>query len=273
VKHSTLTILLTAALLLLPGCRGGAAVPKGWTVLNTDRVDAHDWPVGSESLRDDQPRLQVLIHYSPRISTHTAVRVTTPDARPVFWDPGGNYGTTKPKYGRQNDVILQQPPDTQTWWAYRYHWLGEPFLYVFEWDLPADQAAVMRDALLSGASHDHDPVFRTRRNPGFCNYAVADFLRTFATPPLSPKLRGTFLPDGLAKQLWQHHPDRVLRYEGLPDVAPLVLLPPTASAAPHLPVEVAAPPPIAPAAPSPIDSAASSEAPASVDASCRSLAR
>lgn len=208
------------------GCRGGAAIPDGW-VADPQLGGSSVWQASAMAQRDRAPRLQVMIHYSRTHSTHTTLRVTHPGEPAVFWDPGGNYGKTKASYGRQNDVILDAPPDLPTWWAYRQRWLREPFLTIFEWDLAPQQSRAMRDALLDGALRGNDdPVFYTLRRPGLCNFAVCEFLRRFGPPHISPQLRDNFLPDSLAKQLWKQKPDRVLRYEGPVDALPTVWLPP-----------------------------------------------
>lgn len=177
--------------------------------------------------RDREPRVQVFIHYDSLRSTHAAVRVAADDMPAVFWDPGGAYGLTKPAYGRVNDVILDAPPDLPTWWSYRKKWLREPFLLVFEWDLDPPQASAMRRALLDGAAYGRDAtLFQTLCTPGFCGYAVSDFLRDYGPPQFRRKLGRYFMPDGLAQRLWAKSPDRVLRYEGPIDALPTVLLPP-----------------------------------------------
>lgn len=217
-------ICLVLALLLSAGCRSGSVVPDGWAIDSAPSRDVDTWQPQAQAQRDRAPRLQVFIHYSRTHSTHVAVRITTPDQPAVFWDPGGAYGLTKPAYGRQNDIILNAPPDLPTWWSYRQRWLREPFLYVFEWDLDPPQARAMRDALLDGAANGRSAEeFQTVRTPGLCVLAVCDFLRTYGPPHISPKLRRNFLPNTLALQLWRQDPDRVLRYEGEADAPPAVL--------------------------------------------------
>jgi hypothetical protein len=170
----------------------------------------------------------VLLHYDAVRSTHVTLRVTTPGLAPVFWDPGGAYGLTRPSYGRRHDVILAQPPDLPTWWRYRVTWLREPLMLVFEWDLPADQTRRMHRALMHGAEHGREAqAFRTLRSPGMCNFAVAEFLRRYASPPVSRRLASSLMPDTLAGQLWDQRPDRVLKFTGGIDDPPLVLRPPS----------------------------------------------
>lgn len=213
-------------LLFIGGCRGGMAIPAGWTA---DPVlsEARAWQAPAQVQRDQAPRLQVMVHYNRTHGSHTTVRVTHSDAPAVFWDPGGEYGRTRPEYGRRHDVIVEAPPDLSTWWVYRKRWIGEPIVYVFEWDVHRHQARVMRDALLDGARRGRDdPLFYTQRYAGLCGFAVCEFLRRFGPPAVSVNLRDNFLPDGLAKQLWQHNPDRVLRYEGAIDATPTVWVPP-----------------------------------------------
>ena len=207
-------LLLLCVVLMLVGCRAGSRPPRGW-----EEVKA---PVDIESAtRDLEPRLQVVVHYDKVRSTHVMIRVTSMQQLPVVWDPGGAYGLTRPAYGRQSDVVLAQPPDLRTWWQYRARWLREPFMLVFEWDIDAGLADVLQEILRLGAAEGTDAtVFRTVRRPGFCNYAACSFLRRFATPPMSPGLRSTFMPDGLAQQLWHEKPDRVLRYSDSPDHPP-----------------------------------------------------
>ena len=202
------------------GCRSGAEIPAGWT--DTPRQVWVQAPA-----RDLEPRLQVMLHWDKLRSTHVAVRVTTPDAPPVLWDPGGAYGLTKPEYGRVNDVVLTAPPDLPTWWAYRARWLREPFMLVFEWDVDEPQAERLRDVLLRGAAQGRDdPLFQTVRSPGFCNYAVCDYLRTYASPPIDGDLKSSLMPDRLAQRLWRQSPNRVLRYAGEVDALPTLWLPP-----------------------------------------------
>lgn len=213
-------LLLVAVAALAQGCRHGAVVPRGWT-LTPNVAGMHD------PARDREPRVQVLIHYDRLRSTHAAVRVVADDKPAVFWDPGGAYGLTKPSYGRTNDIILDAPPDLPTWWNYRKRWLREPFLLVFEWDLDNPQASAMRRALLDGAAYGRDAtLFQTRRAPGFCGYAVSDFLRDYGPPQLRKGLGRYFMPDELARRLWKKTPDRVLRYDGPVDALPTVLMPP-----------------------------------------------
>ena len=215
-------LLWVAAVGGMGGCRAGAKIPAGWTA-RPQQAWVH------RPDRDLEPRLQVMLHWDKLRSTHVAVRVTTPDAPPVLWDPGGAYGLTKPEYGRVNDVVLTAPPDLPTWWEYRARWLREPFMLVFEWDLPGDSAERLRDVLLIGAAQGRDdPVFQTVRSPGFCNFAVCDYLRTYASPPIDPGLGSYLMPDGLAQRLWRQQPARVLRYAGPIDALPTLWLPPDA---------------------------------------------
>lgn len=211
-----LLVLSTSTLI---ACRGGAKIPADWTA-----YPEQAWP--HEPVRDVEPRLQVLLHWDRVRSTHVAVRVTTENAPPVVWDPGGAYGLTKPEYGRRNDVILTAPPDLPTWWEYRARWLHEPYMLVFEWDVSPSRAESLRDVLLRGAAVGRDsPEFQTVRRPGFCNFAVCSYLRDYASPPISRDLGSYFLPDDLAKRLWGQKPDRVLRYAGPVDALPTVWLP------------------------------------------------
>ncbi len=213
-------MLLLLVLLAQTACRGGSNIPATWS-----RHPAQAWP--HEPARDLEPRLQVFLHWDRFRSTHVAVRVTTPDAPPVFWDPGGAYGLTKPEYGRRHDVILTAPPDLPTWWNYRARWLREPFMLVFEWDVGQTRAEGLRDILLQGAARGRDdPKFQTVRTPGFCNFAVCDYLRRYASPPISDRLGSYFFPDSLAQRLWKQHPDRVLHYAGAVDALPDLWLPP-----------------------------------------------
>lgn len=221
----TVTALIVSLIALTNlGCRGGAVVPDGWATTPLDTSQA--WRSEAQVQRDESPRLQVMIHYNKSHSTHVALRITTHQHPAVFWDPGGAYGLNKPEYGRGNDIILDAPPDLPTWWTYRQRWIGEPLMLVFEWDLPQPHAAMMRDALLSGAKLGRDdPAFRTLRQPGWCNFAACEFLRTYGPPRIANDLSGGIFPDGLAKQLWQQTPSRVLRYEGPADAPPRVILP------------------------------------------------
>ncbi|MEM8738740.1 MAG: hypothetical protein AAGG38_09735 [Planctomycetota bacterium] len=172
--------------------------------------------------------LQVYIHYRFTHSSHTAVRVGVGDgsALAVFWDPGGAYGLTRPSYGRHHDVIVDKPPDAQTWWAYRAKWLREPLLLVFEWDLEVAHAKRLREALLDGARHGRSATrFKTVRLPGLCNLGVTEFLQEFGPPVIEGKLARYVMPDGLAQELWKQRPDRVLRFEGAIDARPTVWVP------------------------------------------------
>ena len=212
--------MLIGCVFVATGCRSGATAPRGWTA-TTDAAEIHD------PARDREPRVQVFIHYDSLRSTHAAVRVVADDKPAVFWDPGGAYGLTKPSYGRVNDVILDAPPDLPTWWNYRKRWLREPFLLVFEWDLDPPQASAMRRALLDGAAYGRDArLFQTLRTPGFCGFAVCDFLADYGPEGFQRGLGRHFMPDTIAHRLWKKTPDRVLRYEGPVDALPTVWVPP-----------------------------------------------
>lgn len=220
MNRLSVILLLGAVLLGASGCHGGAVAPATWTATPPD-------PTIHDPARDQEPRVQVFIHYDRLRSTHAALRVTSAHDPPVFWDPGGAYGLTKPHYGRSNDIILHAPPTLPKWWEYRARWMREPFLLVFEWDVEPAHADAMRHALLDGAKYGRRAaLFRTLRAPGLCGLAVCDFLREHASPPLSPHLGAFFVPDSLAQRLWTQSPSRVLRYEGRYDATPMVLLPP-----------------------------------------------
>ncbi len=201
----------------LAGCRGAMEVPRGWTPLPADQ------PTLSAE-RDEQPRLQVFIHYNDSRSTHAALRVTSPHGPAVMWDPGGGYQLDDTSYGRRNDVVVDRPPALETWWVYRVESMNEPVALVFEWDITPHHAARMQQALLRGAEGSGGRL-NTRRRPGFCGFAVSDFLRHFGPPRIDINW-SYFWPDSLAKRLWTQHPDRVLRYSGLADAPPAIYVPP-----------------------------------------------
>ncbi|MEO1237000.1 MAG: hypothetical protein AAFX76_09455 [Planctomycetota bacterium] len=223
-------VLVVAPTLI--GCRAGSTAPPGWAPAppTTPTDSTHPpTPVSTAPIATEPPSLQVYIHYTHTHSSHTALRVATgrPFDPPVFWDPGGAYGLTKPHYGRHHDVVLHRPPDPAVWWDYRKTWLREPLLLVFEWDLTDAHAHRLRNALLDGAHHGRDAThFQTLTTPGLCNFGVTDYLRAFGPPLIDPDLPRSFWPDTLARHLWKQRPDRVLRFQGPADAKPTVLLPP-----------------------------------------------
>lgn len=211
--------LLWIVLLFGAGCRSGSIVPDDW-------APAPDAAWQGDAHRDRQPRVQVLVCYDRLRSTHTALRVTTAEGEPVFWDPGGAYGLAKPEYGRVNDMVLDEPPTTAKWWEFRSRWMHEPFAYIFEWDLDPGQAQTMRDLLLEGAqTPPGDGRWSTKTTPGLCNIRICRFLQRHGSPVVDPP-SSYLLPDGLAIRLWHQNPDRVLRYAGEYTSPPTVWLPP-----------------------------------------------
>ena len=195
---------LVVAAVLLVGCNAsGPVIPKGWRSYPIDSVLMN-------SRRDDEPRLQVIICYGLMISHHSDLRVTCPDRRPVFWDPGGDYKEKEWGYKRRHDVMYEHSPDLFEWWRHRSKQWDEPFMKVFEWDLTRHDAERLHTEILKGCNNPG--AFKTQTMGGFCNIAVCDYLQRFAKPRIDIPEKMIW-PNSLAEHLWTQRPNRVLVFE------------------------------------------------------------
>ena len=78
-----------------------------------------------------QPRLQVLLVYGGLRCNHAAVRLTSPDRPPLFWDPGGHYGAKQRPRIRERNLIIDDAPDVAGYTAYLWQ-NGGRLLEIFE---------------------------------------------------------------------------------------------------------------------------------------------
>ncbi len=195
------------------------AVPPHWIT-----------PPGQIAGEDDPPvqaRLQVIVAYGWWLSSHTALRLVTAEGEAVFWDPAGDYGLEDPgnldlRYGpfpahvqRARDLILMPTPSLEDYVRFRWA-LEDTRVEVFEWDLPSEQAARMREALLHGTDGAHPAGrFTSWTFPPWCTRATGEFLRRFASPPLQ-LTDWYFWPHSLAQALSAQSPSRRLVFTNLP---------------------------------------------------------
>lgn len=218
--------VFSACLSLSVGCHGGLSIPIGWNQASSHQVDfadnstrRTDWDESGEP-----GRLQVIICYGRVFSNHAALRLTCPGKRVLFWDPGGYYGEKDPSAGRDRDLILLKPPTLRQWWRYRKMGCKEPFMLVFEWELPAVSALSLHHALLSTDGHTGDSSDRFQRDaPGlFCCIAVCDYLQRFASSIIDVPRRW-LMPHDLGQHLWSQSPHRVYLFRE--KATPCVLVP------------------------------------------------
>ncbi len=221
------------------------AVPPHWITQPGQIAGEDDPPV--------QARLQVIVAYGWWLSSHTALRLVTAEGEAVFWDPAGDYGLEDPgnldlRYGpfpahvqRARDLILTPTPSLEDYVRFRWA-LEDTRVEVFEWDLPSEQAARMREALLHGTDGAHPAGrFTSWTFPPWCTRATGEFLRRFASPPL--QLTGWyFWPHSLAQALSAQSPSRRLVFtkDGPVDRSVVAYLPPASHLALARPAREAA---------------------------------
>ena len=188
---------------VLSGCYFSPPVADGWT-------GEHDDALLTDLDRDQQPRLQVFIHYLPWLSTHSVMRVTTPGKVPLIWDPGGSYGEQDPTLERRADVLLGRGVSLEEWWRWRWDGCDEWYLMVYEWDLPEATAAQWHQFLIDRQEAPDDPgTFQTATLAGRCSLNLTRFLIDFGDPHVTAPRRYLW-PATLGQHLWSQNPDRVL---------------------------------------------------------------
>ena len=206
-------ILLGLLLWILGGCVVGPApyLPADWISHPVEITEVRYQPV--------EPRLQVFIMYSGLETSHSALRLIAPTGRIIFWDPGGDYGRFDDdwyaQYGpfpdgvqRDDDLIVSNPPDVETFIQWRWT-LDDTSVEVFEWELSDSYAERLGEILLHGTDDTHPAgSFSTWTYPMFCTMATSDFLKRFASP-LIKLPEQYFFPDQLAKALYTQSPSRV----------------------------------------------------------------
>lgn len=187
----------------LPGCYFSPPVPEGWEAQRRDATL-------TDLDRDQQPRLQVLIHYLPWLSTHSTLRMTVPGKVPLIWDPGGSYGEDDESLERRADVLLGRGVSLNEWWYWRWHGCDEWYLMVYEWDLPEADAVRMYQTLVDRQQAPDDPYeFQTATLGGRCCLNLTRFLIEYGDPHVTAPRRYTW-PATLGRHLWTQNPDRVL---------------------------------------------------------------
>lgn len=192
-------------------------LPDSWTATAVDYHDIADRP--------NKARLQIIIAYGQLVDNHAALRLVCPGRPVLFWDPGGGYNAQTAPHTRWNDIIIEDPPDLQTYLAFRRTHF-DTAVEIFEWRISVDQAAAMYDVLRHGTDGNHPAgIFRSDTPGLFCSTAISDFLGRFAqdTMTLSEKY---FWPNELAKALYTQAPDRVIVFRSAN--TPVVYRPPPA---------------------------------------------
>ncbi len=212
-RHKIFILLLILYSELLFGCAVGPSpyLPETWK-----QSIGHLHTVETIANR---PRLQVFIAYSGVGSSHSALRLVTNQESVIFWDPAGDYGRFDDDWHaqhglhsqdlqRENDLILNHPPDVETFVRWRWT-LDDTSVELFEWDLSKLQSKRLEEVLLHGTADDHPAgSFSTWTVPMFCTMATSDFLRRFANPMIQLPER-YFFPHNLAQALYTQSPSRV----------------------------------------------------------------
>ena len=203
-------VFIVCQFALLCGCVVGPApyLPQDWISHSASFTNTKEYT-----------KLQVIITYSGFESSHSALRLVTSEGRVTFWDPGGDYGRFdddwNAQYGplaediqRDDDLILSNPPDIETFVRWRWT-LEDTSVEVFEWDLSDSQAQELQHILQNGTDDTHPAgSFSTWTPPLFCTMATSDFLRRFVSPMIQLPER-YFFPDNLAQVLYTQSPSRV----------------------------------------------------------------
>ena len=211
--HKNLIRILVLYSVCLFGCAVGPSpyLPETWIqpVKHLHTVET----IASHS------RLQVFIAYSGVGSSHSALRLVTSYGSVIFWDPAGDYGRFDndwhAQYGlysqdlqRENDLILNHPPNEETFIRWRWT-LDDTSVEMFEWDLSTSPSKKIEGVLRHGTVDDHPAgSFSTWTAPMFCTMATSDFLRRFANPMIQLSER-YFFPHNLAQALYTQSPSRV----------------------------------------------------------------
>ncbi len=175
--------------------------------------------------RPDEARLQVIIAYGQLVDNHAALRLVGPGRPVMFWDPGGGYNKQTAPHTRWNDIIVEDPPDLQTYLVFRRSHF-DTAVEIFEWRITEKQANRLYDVLRHGTDSSHPAgSFRSETMGLFCSKAISDFLGRFAGDILT--ISGTyFWPNELAKAMYTQAPDRVILFRAT-DVPVIYRSPPT----------------------------------------------
>lgn len=164
-------------------------------------------------------RLQVIITYDGPLSSHSALRLESDNEQVTFWDPAGAYGLVghftdqkgnriRPYGKRHRDIVVTHIPDIPTYMKFRW-FVGDSSVEIFEWDLPTQEAEILRETLLNETDETHPRgEFHTKTTPAFCAMGISDFLIRFTKPTIN--LSSTYLwPHSLGEALLTESPSRV----------------------------------------------------------------
>ena len=197
-------------LVLLSGCAylpwphlPAPHLPDSWTGSAADFYAIADRP--------NEARLQVIIAYGQLVDNHAALRLFGPERPVLFWDPGGGYNKQTAPHTRWNDIIVEDPPNLQTYLAFRRTHF-DTAVEIFEWRITTEQATTLYDVLWNGTDSSHpEGIFRSETPGLFCSMAISDFLRRFARNIMTIT-DSHFWPNDLAQALYTQSPDRVIMF-------------------------------------------------------------
>ncbi len=197
--------LLCGMALVIGGCHSPLPAPAGW----------HQASAGLSP-----HRMQVLICYDAAFSSHSGIRLVSPEST-IFWDPGGMFGEggaggtggtggTPGGYVRRNSIV-DSPPTLDDYWAWRQTFT-EKAMQVFEYDLSVAEHAELYGVLdrcrWTVALPDG---FTSNWVGGQCCVGTSQFLRRYFR--LRVKVSHEyFWPHSLARELWEQPVDRVYDY-------------------------------------------------------------
>jgi len=198
-----LRLLALASLLLLNACHTPAPhLPSDWEPkpVNTARLD--DAETG---------RLHLFIIYSSNMCSHTALRLYSPTAGVVFWDPAGGYGSAEyPVVAkRYKDLVIDPIPSVRDYLDFRQY-LPTSKMEIFEFSIPEPLAAELVDRLNTARTRNPN-AYPTKTDSFRCSTKISQFLERHASQVIPVK--SVFFPHDLAEQLYRIPGAKVFIYD------------------------------------------------------------
>lgn len=216
-NRSTLGLgLLCGMVLLMGGCHSPLSAPAHWHQVSSagDPLDAGRvatvTTAAATSTTLSPYRMQVLICYDSAFSSHSGIRLVSPEST-IFWDPGGMFGHEGAGgYVRRNSIV-DDPPTLDGYWAWRQTFT-EKAMQVFEYDLSAAEHAQLYGVLdRCRGSVQLPDGFTSNWVGGQCCVGTSQFLQRYFHTRVKVS-HEYFWPHSLSRELWEQPVGRVYDY-------------------------------------------------------------